>query len=130
MNNNIFSNRSNESLKFNVLENNTANTNSNISLNNNNNFNNTNHTTSLDKFKEKIREQAMRLQNLEKYKILCEKKILQFNPEQTLPLNENDLYLIPTNTNTNTFNQNENLKREIIELRLELQNKENVYYLL
>ena len=37
---------------------------------------------------DKVREQAERLQNLEAYKALCESRILDFDPEHSLPLKQ------------------------------------------
>jgi len=45
----------------------------------------------IEKYQLKIKEQASRLQKLEKYKHLCEKKILQFNPSQRMPIREDDI---------------------------------------
>ena len=40
---------------------------------------------------EKVRQQANKLQDLENYKSLCEKRILQLSPENSIPVTENDL---------------------------------------
>jgi hypothetical protein len=58
------------------------------------------------KLERKIREQALRLSNLESYKLLCEMKIKSLKPEQTFPLNENDLALKETNLNEDFDTQN------------------------
>ena len=39
-------------------------------------------------FSEKVKTQAERLQKLEAYKKLCERRILDFDPQHTLPITE------------------------------------------
>ena len=68
---------------------NTNNTNE-LNNNNNNNISNTNPPSSyVERLELKIQEQAKRLHELTKYKCLCEKRLLQLNPNETLPLTEN-----------------------------------------
>ena len=82
--------------------------------NNNNNMNNNQIEISLQK---KIREQAKRLMNLQEYISLLENRILQYNPNESLPLKkesiQNNIYHPIT---------------EINEKYLELQKKYNELY--
>lgn len=45
----------------------------------------------IPQFAEKIRIQAKMLQELEEYKLLCEKRILELCPEHSLPVKKSDL---------------------------------------
>jgi len=45
----------------------------------------------IHKLRQKIQEQATRLQKLEQYKFLCENRILQLDPAHPLPINEGHL---------------------------------------
>ena len=56
----------------------------------------------IDKLKSKISEQAKRLTELQMYKALCEKHILQICPNHSLPVKEEDI----TNFSFETFNNN------------------------
>ena len=44
-----------------------------------------------EKLETKIQEQAKRLSDLTKYKILCEKRIRELNPNEKIPLNEDSI---------------------------------------
>lgn len=70
--------------------------------NNNNNISNTNPPSSyVERLELKIQEQAKRLHELTKYKCLCEKRLLQLNPNETLPLTENTITQHKNNNNNN-----------------------------
>ncbi len=92
----------------------------------------------IEKYQTKIREQASRLQKLEKYKYLCEKKILLLNPSQKMPIHEEDISQALSN-NSSTIDrkqtsereqklvkENNTLKREIAELNKKLNVKVKV----
>ncbi len=75
-----------------------------------------------DQMRNKIKEQANRLQNLETYKVICEKKIKQLVPNHPLPVTEADL-----SNNYKIFGQEHNLNKNISEksyIQL-LENKEH-----
>ena len=81
---------------------------------NNNNINNNQIEISLQK---KIREQAKRLMNLQEYISLLENRILQYNPNESLPLKKESIQ-------NNTYHP----ITEINEKYLELQKKYNELY--
>ena len=66
----------------------------NENTNNTNELNNNNTippSSYVERLELKIQEQAKRLHELTKYKCLCEKRLLQLNPNETLPLTENTI---------------------------------------
>lgn len=74
----------------------------------------------------KIREQAQRLIDLQKYKTLCETKIRQLSPGIPLPLTENSVKGMNQFLNAPKADNQENLKQQISELRMLLSNKDRV----
>lgn len=86
--------------------------------NNNNIITNLIHKTSktndnyiiLEKLKQKISSQAKRLTELQIYKALCEKHILQLSPNHTLPITEDDITNYELYYNTSPTEQNETNK--------------------
>ena len=61
----------------------------------------------LEKLKQKISSQAKRLTELQIYKALCEKHILQLSPNHTLPITEDDITNYELYYNTSPTEQNE-----------------------
>ena len=61
----------------------------------------------LEKLKQKISSQAKRLTELQIYKALCEKHILQLSPNHTLPITEDDVTNYELYYNTSPTEQNE-----------------------
>ena len=75
------------------------------SLNKNtNNNNNDNSKSYIEQLEAKIQEQAKRLNELNKYKYLCEKRIRQLNPNEDLPITEDSLKIKNYNNNNNNNN--------------------------
>ena len=81
-------------------------------ISNNNNLphtnNNINNNKIIEKLKQKISSQAKRLTELQVYKALCEKHILQLVPNHTLPITEEDItnYNIYLTDNTGDRDKN------------------------
>ena len=48
-------------------------------------------TSYIERLEHKIQEQAKRLNDLTKYKCLCEKRLLQLNPEEQIPITEQSI---------------------------------------
>ncbi len=108
----------------------------NYSQNNKNNYDNINSKESdkskndIQKLREKIQEQAARLLKLEKYKCLCENRILQLDPSHTMPVIEehlkNHIYQSKnnkqynSNNNYDNFHTNEIYQNEIYSLNQNL----------
>jgi len=82
---------------------------SNIIYNNNNNTDNmkeTSNTSYKELLELKIRNQAKRLCELQDYKSLCEKRLLQVCPGHPLPIEEKHLGVSFNNSNSNYNNNN------------------------
>ena len=81
---------------------------------NNNNIQNNSNTSYKDLLEQKIRNQAKRLCELQEYKNLCEKRILQIFPGHPLPINEihiqNNFKISEFPINQNEYNYNEKVK--------------------
>lgn len=90
-------------------KNNLSNPNSNYIFNNNNNSNEmkeTSNTSYKDLLELKIRNQAKRLCELQDYKNLCEKRLLQVSPGHPLPVEEKHLGISFNNNSVGNSNNN------------------------
>ena len=78
----------------------------------------------IDKLYLKIEEQDKIINELNNYKYLCEKRIKQLNPNETLPITSNSLknknnVIQHNNNNNNSYNQNINKKYELLNNKFE-----------
>ena len=83
------------------------------------NKNDSNNLKYMEKLESKIRNQAKKIADLNKYKYLCEKRIRQLNPNEILPLtidslNDENIYNNMNTLNNNDSNLNVNKKYELL----------------
>jgi len=74
-----------------------------------------NQSSLVRQFSEKVKMQAERLQRLEAYKKLCERRILDFDPQHTLPITEEMIGTPSESTRdpTAVFAQQTDYKRQL-----------------
>jgi len=81
----------------------------------------------IDKLRDKIRDQANRLCELQNYKTICESRIKQLSPSHPIPVLETHLRL-NNNNNFSDFNNNKQPESQVQQL-LKQKNEELVYAL-
>jgi chromosome segregation ATPase len=102
--------------------------------NNNNNTNNNNNNININDLRTKIKEEAHRLQNLESYKLICERRIRQLVPTHQFPVKEEDILSNLNKNNNLNFDENayltllENKEDEISALKSEVEKLKNLSF--
>ena len=107
-NNNLFSELSDYEIES---------TSKNITESQRNTTKNTKPNTYTEQLESKIQEQAKRLSDLTKYKILCEKKIKELNPNEKIPISEESIKTQSKknyNEDNESYNDNINNKYDIL----------------